>query len=182
MYHSDCESCYLPALECLCCGKERGILESLVKRLNAYECYLRPLLINASCEQLDYAENATQTSTVLGGNQSRFKLQFAVQNTGTEHRLRIPLLAGCNCDRLSMQQRLFYNDIDCYGYASRGDVQTMSTYLDNVFSTDAAMSAFELIDSTGTTNQPTVRAIRGASLILQESRRVFSALLNNLPC
>lgn len=67
MNNLDCESCYLPQLECLCCGKERGILESLVKRLNAYECYLRPILINASCEQIDFQENAAQTATVLGG-------------------------------------------------------------------------------------------------------------------
>lgn len=96
--------------------------------------------------------------------------------------MRIPLLAGCNCDRLSIQQKIFYNDIDCYGYASRGDVQTMSTYLDNMYSTDGALSAYDLLDSSSSTNQPSVRAIRGAVLILQESRRVFSALLNNLPC
>lgn len=177
---SYCESCHLFPLECLCCRKEREILESIVKRLNAYECYLRQLLVNVSCEQLNYTEFATQTSSVLGGNQSRFRLQYAIQNTGSEHRLRIPLLAGCNCERLSMQQRIFYNDIDCYGFASRGDVQPLSTYLDDVFSTDAAMSAFELIDSASSMNQPTVRAIRGASLILQESRRIFTALLNNM--
>lgn len=177
-----CESCKMAPLECLCCCKERAILQSLLKRLNAYQCYLRPMLINASCEQLSKSDFATHTSTVIAGGQTRFGLHMAFDSNGPQYRLRIPLLAGCHCSRLSVQQKIYYHDTDCYGYASRRNVDEITDYLNNVYSTDAAISAFNLLLSSSTNRQPTVRSIRGATLILEESKRVYNAMLEALPC
>jgi hypothetical protein len=177
-----CESCKIAPLECLCCCKERAILQSLLKRLNAYQCYLRPILINASCEQLSKSDYATHTSSVIGGGQNRFGLHMALDSSNLPNRLRIPLLAGCHCSRLSIQQKIYYHDTDCYGYASRGNVDEITDYLNNTFSTDAGNEAFDLLTNTATNNQPTVRIIRGATLILEESKRVYNAMLEALPC
>ena len=177
-----CESCKMAPLECLCCCKERAILQSLLKRLNAYQCYLRPILINASCEQVSKSDLATHTSSVIGGYQSRFGLHMAFDTFTTPIKLRIPLLAGCHCSRLSVQQKIYYHDTDCYGYASRGNVDEITNYLDLVYSTDAGLDAVSLLTSTATNNKPTVRSIRGATLILEESKRVYNAMLEALPC
>ena len=177
-----CESCKMAPLECLCCCKERAILQSLLKRLNAYQCYLRPILINASCEQLSKSDLATYTSTVVGGGQNRFGLHMAFDSNASPKRLRIPLLAGCHCSRLSIQQQIYYHDTDCYGYASRGNVEEITEYLNNTFSTEAGDSAFSLLTATSTDNQPRVSTIRGATLILEESKRVYNSMLEALPC
>jgi len=183
MSYNYCDSCKTPApLECVCCYKEKAILQSLLKRLNAYQCYLRPILIGVSEDQLSKSALATTTATVVGGFNTKFGLNNVFNTAASPIKLRIPLLVGCYCSRLSVLQKLYYHDVDGYGFASTGNTLEIEAFLSNTFSASANTEAVNLIKNTGTTNGPTVRAIRGATIIVEESKRIFNAMLEALQC
>ena len=207
---SSCETCNVPALDCKCCCRERKYLENYLGRLNAFECYLRPLLIAASCSNL--SDRTPVTMPTFQGHDIQFKLTNAGSSaiaaaspvTGSDDALanvnssnsldyRIPVFVGCNCTIDPQNRTLVYQE-DCYGVFS-GDANSIMSFIAKEYrgasyvpesagtnSLSAAKATWALLSNAGTAGTSTVGGLRGAILVSRELRRVYAKLVDSLLC
>jgi hypothetical protein len=186
---SDC-NCPYPALECPCCCKQKQILQGLVNRVSGYECYLKSIIVPASCQGLTLG--ATFNGIVGGGNPN-YKLSYIyadytgssfIADTTPTATINLWPAIGCRCSFSANPVPLYKNQGDCWGalpIPGANGLVSFPLYLQNTYGSATLSSVNALI--TGTTNTSrTLATLKGAAEWTAEVRRVYGSILMSLPC
>lgn len=183
-----CNSCSYPQAECLCCCKEKRYLDTYIKRLKAYECYLRPLVNAASINGL--SNNIAQTNVASGAN-----AQFGLVKANSQilapspfigqgiSKARLNCFQGCCCVAVTGAVDLKCPN-DCYGIATEGP--GIASYVtqevgSNTGGTVGTASGAAILIS-GNNGGNTVSGTKGAYHWVIQTRKFYEALICGLDC
>lgn len=193
---SDC-NCPYPALECPCCCKQKAILQGLINRVSGYECYLRSIVVPASCQGLTL--NSTFPNIIPGEN-SNYRLSFIYATDFTFGQTPAPVpdsdptdtinlwpAIGCQCSFTPNPITLYKSQGDCWGalpIPGGNALIPFPTYLANTYGTNVLASVNALISNTtpSASVHTSLAALKGASEWASEVRKIYGSILMTLPC
>jgi hypothetical protein len=190
MSSADC-NCPYPALECPCCCKQKQILQGLINRVSGYECYLKSIIVPASCQGMVLS---TTYSNIIQGENPNYRLRFIYSSTFTgglpgsdiipTDKINLWPAIGCQCSFTPNPVTLFKSQKDCWGTLPVPGANAMVSfpiYLTNTYGAATAASVNSLI-AGATSGTSSLGALKGAVDWTSEVRRIYGSILMSLPC
>jgi hypothetical protein len=189
---ADCDCAY-PALECPCCCKEKAVLQSLMNRLNGYECYLRTFVVPASCQNLPWSARLATGGVIVGGGNPKYALDKYVVGEATLSTIKVWPTVGCRCDFSKVSQAVYKLDNDCWGAipnVGTTSILPVLKYLSGKYqsktgllaSVTEEMHGLLTVDPTATAEQTRFGVLKGALEYIAEAKRHYHTILTSLPC
>lgn len=189
---TDCECAY-PALDCPCCCKEKAVLQSLMNRLNGYECYLRTFVVPASCQNLPWSAKLAKDNTIVTGGNPKYALDRYIVGDATLSTIKVWPTIGCRCDFSKVSQALYKLNDDCWGAipnTGATSILQILNYLSGKYQsrtgfTDSITDHMHNLLARGLTasgDDTRFGVLKGSLEYIQEAKRHYNSILTSLPC